>query len=159
MSTYKKVVVMSDDEESSDYDKKNQTFNALETNFQMRQASNPSPESTAEPPIESLPREKPKRIYRKKTSKEKEEAKQDRERKRSQKKEGSLTASGDTQKGFVKLDVTPEAIEVTSSVSYTHLLEYNNRVIRELLTKVNAYEEILTEMGHNPIQLWKTRTL
>ena len=155
MSTYKKVVVMSDDEESSDYDKKNQTFNALETNFQMRQASNPSPESTAEPPIESLPREKPKRNYRKKTSKEKEEAKQDRERKRSQKKEGSLTTES------VKLDPSPEAIEVNSSstVSYTHLLEDNNRVIRELLTKVNAYEEILTEMGHNPIQLWKSRTL
>jgi len=155
MSGYKKVVVMSDDEESSDYDKKNQTFNALETNFQMIQPSNPSPESTVEPPIESLPREKPKRNYRKKTSKEKEEAKQDRERKRSQKKEGSLIVES------VKLDPSPEAIEVNSSstASYTHLLEDNNRVIRELLTKVNAYEEILTEMGHNPIQLWKSRTL
>jgi hypothetical protein len=153
MSTYKKVVVMSDDEESSDYDKKNQTFNNLESTFQMRQASNPSPESTVEPHAETLPREKPKRNYRKKTSKEKEEAKQDRERKRSQKKEGSLTAES------VKLDPSPEAIEVNSSVSYTHLLEDNNRVIRELLTKVNAYEEILTEMGHNPIQLWKSRTL
>jgi hypothetical protein len=153
MSTYKKVVVMSDDEESSDYDKKNQTFITLETNFQMIQPSNPSPKSTAEPPIESLPREKPKRNYRKKTSKEKEEAKQDRERKRSQKKESSLTAES------VKLDPSPETIEVNSSVSYTHLLEDNNRVIRELLTKVNAYEEILTEMGHNPIQLWKSRTL
>ena len=153
MSTYKKVVVMSDDEESSDYDKKNQTFNNLESTFQMRQASNPSPESTVEPHAESLPREKPKRNYRKKTSKEKEEAKQDRERKRSQKKEGSLTAES------VKLDPSPEANEVKSSVSYTHLLEDNNRVIRELLTKVNAYEEILTEMGHNPIQLWKSRTL
>ena len=155
MSTYKKVVVMSDDEESSDYDKKNQTFNNLESTFQMRQASNPSPESTVEPHAETLPREKPKRNYRKKTSKEKEEAKQDRERKRSQKKEGSLTSES------VKLDPSPEAIEVNSSstVSYTHLLEDNNRVIRELLTKVNAYEEILTEMGHNPIQLWKSRTL
>ncbi len=156
MSTYKKVVVMSDDEESSDYDKKNQTFNTLEHSFQMRQASNPSPESTVEPHAESLPREKPKRNYRKKTSKEKEEAKQDRERKRSQKKEN----------GTVKLDATSETIEVNSSReplfstgSYTHLLEDNNRVIRELLTKVNAYEEILTEMGHNPIQLWKSRTL
>jgi hypothetical protein len=155
MSTYKKVVVMSDDEESSDYDKKNQTFNNLESTFQMRQASNPSPESTVEPHAETLPREKPTRNYRKKTSKEKEEAKQDRERKRSQKKEGSLTSES------VKLDPSPEAIEVNSSstVSYTHLLEDNNRVIRELLTKVNAYEEILTEMGHNPIQLWKSRTL
>ena len=153
MSGYKKVVVMSDDEESSDYDKKNQTFNALETNFQMIQPSNPSPESTVEPPIESLPREKPKRIYRKKTSKEKEEAKQDRERKRSQKKESSFPVES------VNLDASSGAIEVNSSVSYTHLLEDNNRVIRELLTKVNAYEEILTEMGHNPIQLWKSRTL
>ena len=155
MSGYKKVVVMSDDEESSDYDKKNQTFNTLETNFQMIQPSNPSPKSTAEPPIESLPREKPKRIYRKKTSKEKEEAKQDRERKRSQKKESSFPVES------VKLAASSGAIEVNSSstVSYTHLLEDNNRVIRELLTKVNAYEEILTEMGHNPIQLWKSRTL
>ena len=116
MSTYKKVVVMSDDEESSDYDKKNQTFNNLESTFQMRQASNPSPESTVEPHAETLPREKPKRNYRKKTSKEKEEAKQDRERKRSQKKEGSLTSES------VKLDPSPEAIEVNSSstVSYLH---------------------------------------
>jgi hypothetical protein len=155
MSTYKKVVVMSDDEESSDYDKKNQTFNSLERNFRVIQPSNASPESTVEPHTESLPREKPKRNYRKKTSKEKEEAKQDRERKRSQKKEGSLPV------GSMKLDASPEAIEVNSSstVSYTRLLEDNNRVIRELLTKVNAYEEILTEMGHNPIQLWKSRTL
>ncbi len=155
MSGYKKVVVMSDDEESSDYDKKNQTFNTLETNFQMIQPSNPSPETTVEPRAESLPREKPKRNYRKKTSKEKEEAKQDRERKRSQKKESSFPVES------VKLDASSGAIEVNSSstVSYTHLLEDNNRVIRELLTKVNAYEEILTEMGHNPIQLWKSRTL
>ncbi len=156
MSTYKKVVVMSDDEESSDYDKKNQTFNNLESTFQMRQASNPSPESTVEPHAESLPREKPKRNYRKKTSKEKEEAKQDRERKRSQKKETVSLKSDET------LSVSMNRIEdihASETVSYTHLLEDNNRVIRELLTKVNAYEEILTEMGHNPIQLWKSRTL
>jgi len=154
MSSYKKVVVMSDDEESSDYDKKNQTFNSLERNLRVIQPSNGSPESTVEPHTESLPREKPKRNYRKKTSKEKEEAKQDRERKRSQKKEGSIAVES------VKLDASSETIEVNSSTtSYTHLLEDNNRVIRELLTKVNAYEEILTEMGHNPIQLWKSRTL
>ena len=138
---------MSDDEESSDYDKKNQTFNNLESNFQVIQPSNPSPESTVEPQSELLPREKPKRNYRKKTSKEKEEAKQDRERKRSQKKD---TAS-------IKSDETL-AVDVETG-SYTHLLEDNNRTIRELLSKVNAYEQILTEMGHNPIQLWKSRKL
>ena len=157
MSIHKKVVVMSDDEESSDYDKKNHTFNNLESNFRMIQPSNPSPESTAEPHTESLPREKPKRNYRKKTSKEKEEAKQDRERKRSQKKESAIT--GDSLRE--KLDEKPSELNssVNHPVSYTHLLEDNNRVIRELLSKVNVYEEILTEMGHNPLQLWKSRTL
>jgi len=152
MSSYKKVVVMSDDEESSDYDKKNQTFNNLESNFQVIQPSNPSPESTVEPQSELLPREKPKRNYRKKTSKEKEEAKQDRERKRSQKKETASIKSDET------LPVAVNRVDVETG-SYTHLLEDNNRTIRELLSKVNAYEQILTEMGHNPIQLWKSRKL
>lgn len=152
MSSYKKVVVMSDDEESSDYDKKNQTFNSLESNFQVIQPSNPSPESTVEPQSELLPREKPKRNYRKKTSKEKEEAKQDRERKRSQKKETASIKSDET------LNIAVNRIDVETE-SYTHLLEDNNRTIRELLSKVNAYEQILTEMGHNPIQLWKSRKL
>ena len=152
MSSYKKVVVMSDDEESSDYDKKNQTFNSLESNFQVIQPSNPSPESTVEPQSELLPREKPKRNYRKKTSKEKEEAKQDRERKRSQKKETASIKSDET------LNIAVNRIDVETE-SYTHLLEDNNRTIRELLSKVNAYEQILTEMGHNPIQLWKSRKI
>ena len=152
MSSYKKVVVMSDDEESSDYDKKNQTFNSLESNFQVIQPSNPSPESTIEPQSELLPREKPKRNYRKKTSKEKEEAKQDRERKRSQKKESGSVKS-------VENESVKEDVQKDSGESYTHLLEDNNRIIRELLSKVNAYEQILTEMGHNPIQLWKSRKL
>ncbi len=144
----KRVVVMSDDEESDDYDKSNVTYNTLENDFQVRASCGVrpirthSPESTTEQANHPLPSEKPKRTYRKKTSKEKEEAKQDRERKRSQKKESVSLESN-------KVD----------SLSYIRLLEENNRTIRELLAKVNAYEQVLTEMGHNPIQLLKTRSL
>jgi hypothetical protein len=149
MSLFKRVAVISDDEESSDYDKNNITFNNLENTFRMKHTINHSPESTTEHHISLLSSEKPKRTYKKKTCKEKEEAKLNKERKRSQKKEIENVSikSQDTE------------LNTSADLSYTNLLQDNNRVIRELLSKVNAYEEILTEMGHNPIQLWKSRLL
>ncbi len=144
---------MSDDEESDDYDKSNVTYSALENDFHVRPIRTHSPESTTEQANVSISSAKPKRTYRKKTSKEKEEAKQDRERKRSQKKEG---VSLENSNGSIE---PVEAKTPSATLSYTHLLEENNKTIRELLAKVNAYEQILTEMGHNPIQLWKSRSL
>lgn len=158
MSTLKRVVVMSDDEESSDYDKRNISFNNLESTFRVGNIRHHSPESTTEQVANPLPIEKPKRVYRKKTTKEKEEVKQGRERKRSQKKESDPVQNrNDVESNVSSLEISSSLC--TQTKTYTQCLEENNRTIRELLSKVNAYETILTELGHNPIQLWKSKTL
>jgi hypothetical protein len=140
------VVVMSDDSDSSDYDSKNVTRHRLEDDFQMRSNHrHHSPESTSEQISTQLPSSKPKRTYRKKTIKEKEETTERRQRKRSEK---SVSEKTETTTA-VLLDPVPRYAE--------SLPEENNRTIRELLSKIHIYEEVLSELGKDPIQLWITR--
>jgi hypothetical protein len=145
--SHSKVEVMSDDEETSDYDRKNITVQRLDDNFriirQHRHHTSHSPESTTEQVLGQLPEIKPKRTYRKKTDKDKEPVSENKQERRQRKRSEKIEKINN-----------PNTVAVPLSSS---LSEENNQTIRELLSKIHVYEEVLTELGHHPIQLWMNR--